>query len=990
MSFSPEVGVARKPTTNKTPNIRRVLGLLFLFLFLIKPTVAQDAVIENEPEKKSRADLISESLLLDLKTSETEELRAWCLVLGLEGGGSDEELRNRLKTYYGVVSTSSENGESPKKGTKVIIESAKRSEYLVMNIGSNNDKESVVRLSGDVVLTVEEPERGRTHRVRADTVIFNQALKTISALGNIVYTVNTGGREEKFTGDSLVFTVTDWTGVIFKGTSERNQEVDGEDINFFFRGDSIKRSGAEILVLENGTITSHNVENPDFALKARKIWITGPGEWGLFSATLYIGHIPIFYLPFYWKAGSDLLFNPVIGQRTSAGYYIQTTTYFLGRKEEDDGFSILGFGDSAGPEYSLVREGLYMVRSGATGEGASAGNNTLKLMMDAYTSLGFMTGLYGDFPKIGEKGALDFYASLGMSRSIDSEGNVYFKDSSGNTESYWNSGYIGSFEIPFRWGLSANYEWDLWSLALDWYSDPSYIRQFDQREENFDWLSFLMSEEESDVDEPDLVTSMAWELEGSHSFSVPGDSVWLDGISLDTFKAGLTWKSKKRDSGSDFWNRADADYNPAADFFYPYKLILPEIELSLDGGFPQWTIERGTKEEDIPAGEEPDKENKNLLSGVPFHDSFDSVFQTNILEASIDYGIDTQLYVESEFDDEDWDDPEDIDFEMEAAKINTTQSGYLSYDMDFWDGITSISGTTSLSGYYQTHAHIFGSGPDVEEDTQTEDLQYTKFLWDNSFSLSVKPLQGIPSLSSSYLKYNIDTNLYSREFASDATVSDPQYVNEWISDEDDFKKHNLAASFQWKPGSFTITTSSTANIPPMDESFTLAAGVDYDYKGWSAGFDQKASFTDSEWSISPMSLSVSWTGFDGEMSVEQTVKYDSENSRFSKMKSELELWGFETSFVAEYDDTYTWDGSPSYTWIDSGEAFTPSSLSFSYNKTFEPKPMWKNRINSKTILDLSWDINLIQPTDNALTFTWTQSLEIFKFFGFKHQFRRRE
>lgn len=975
--FPLQVGVARKPTTYKTAYLRRFFCALFILLSILTPVVSQEVEAETVGEKLTRAELISESLLLDLATSGPEELKAWCLILGLDGSGTEEDLRARLKTYYGIVASSPSTVESQSAGTKVVIESAKRSEYLVMDIDSKNDEESIVRLTGDVVLTVDESDRGRTHHVRADTVIFNQALKTISALGNIVYTVDTNGREEKFTGDSLVFTVTDWTGVIFKGTSERNQEVDGEQINFFFRGESIKRSGAEILVLENGTITSHNVDNPDFALKARKIWITGPGEWGLFSATLYIGHIPIFYLPFYWKAGSDLFLNPVIGQRSSAGYYIQTTTYFIGRKEEDDDFSMLGFGDSAGPEYALEREGLFMVRSGATGEGASVSDNTLKLMIDAYTSLGFMTGLYGDFPNLGDKGSLDFYASMGMSRSIDNDGNVYFKDSSGDAKVYWNSGYIGSFEMPFRWGLDVDYSWDSWSLELEWYSDPSYLKQFDQREENFDWLSFLMSEEESDVDEPDLVSSMSWDFEGSHSFSVPTDSTWIGSFSLDSFKTSLSWKSKERDSTSDFWNKADADYNPAADFFYPHKLIFPEIDFSFDGGSPQWTVER--EKDNHETEDESETEESDTYFEMPFHDSFESVYKTNILEASIDYGIDTQMYMESEFDDDDWDDPEDIDFEMEATKINTTQSGYLSYDMALWDGLTDISGTTSLSGYYQTHAHIFGDGPNVEEDTRTEDMQYTKLLWDNSFSLSIYPLQGVHSLSGSYVKYNIDTNLYSREFGSDATVSDPFYVNKWISDEDDFRKHAFAASFQWVPGSFSLSSSASVNIPPMDESFTLSAGADYDYKGWDVGIDQNVTFSDSEWTVSPTALSVSWTGFDGEMSAEQTLRFDSENNRISKMNSELELWGFETSFTAEYDDTYTWDGAPNYSWDESGEAFVPSYLSFSYSREIDPKPMWKNRIKLDTVLNISWDIDLIQPTDNALTFTWTQNVEIFKF-----------
>ncbi|RKX78191.1 MAG: hypothetical protein DRP49_01130, partial [Spirochaetes bacterium] len=346
-----------KPVTVRMQNQRFHQGaasyrfFLLLLLFLISLTPGRYL---NAQEASDTSELVARSLELDIETSRRDELEAWCLVLNLSNVGDEEALRQRLRAYYGLGPSGGGPDVKASGGTRIVIESAGRSEYFNVSLDSE-DTESIIRLSGEVVITVSEPDRERTHRVEADSVIFNQSKNTISAIGNILYTVDTGGREEFFTGDSLTFEVSNWTGVIFRGTSQREQSIENGTVDFFFRGESIKRSGPDILVLSDGVITSHNVPNPDYALKAKKIWITGPGEWGLFSATLYVGHVPVLYLPFYWKSGSDMLFNPVIGFRTRVGYYLQTTTYLLGQKEKDDGFSIMGFGDSASSDFKLER-----------------------------------------------------------------------------------------------------------------------------------------------------------------------------------------------------------------------------------------------------------------------------------------------------------------------------------------------------------------------------------------------------------------------------------------------------------------------------------------------------------------------------------------------------------------------------------------------------------------------------------------------------------
>ncbi len=959
------------------------------------PISDQSEALEMEDESDRETDFVSNSLKYDIKTSRKEELVAWCRVLNLPDDGTVDQLKSRLHEYYAIKDFENSDAVSSESGNQVIIESAKRSEYFEVSI-AGGEKEPVVKLSGDVVLTVNEAKRNRKHEVKADSILFNEGSNTISAVGNIEYIVDTNGREERFTGDSLTFDVNDWTGIIFHGTSERKEEIDKKEVPFFFRGDSIKRASANIMVLYNGSISSTDTDNPDYALKAKKIWITGPGEWSIFSATIYVGHVPMLYLPFYWKSGRDLFFNPVIGQRTDKGYYIQTTSYLIGQKEEDDGFSMLGFGDSAGGEYELVREGLYLVKKPVDADKQSdnatakkPNKNTLKYTLDAYTGLGAATGLTGAFPKLGDNGKLNFYLSLGVSRSIDTDGNVYFLDGT-TPKIYWNSTQLGTATLPFRWGSLVDFSYKKWKLLLNWYSDPYYSQDFGDRQENFDWLRLLLSEED-ETEKADSISTLKWELAGSHSFNLKKLSPWLSGINISHLKMSLSWKNKSNASITESTN-PDKSVNPARSFYYPNKLILPDLKIVVRGALPSYTVKRKKKEiTEETSSSPPDQEkvsgDDTLSMNRPnIVGDFSGIYNSKLFEASLKYDLDSRFYMEDNLLDSDWDDPSDINFhDFSGTKINTIQQGNIHYGLKFWDGLIGFSGSTKLSGHYQVHEPFFGTEATIADTTKLEDYKYTKFNWDNILSLKTYPLQGIPSLSASEVRYSIDANILNYSFKEESTVDDPQYMLNWIEDKEDLKKHEATASFKFKRSPVSFSTDFTSNVPPLDVKYTVKFATGVDYRGFKVGINQNNTFENDEWKHNPINMTASWKGWKDEVELAQTAQFDVEKDRFSKVDSTLKFWGAKARFVASHTKTYDWS-TQSNSWVEGEEAFVPSLLEFSFNRTFAPKPSWKNRIKIKTIIDTSWKINLIKPTDNVLRFRWTQQLDIHKFLSLKITF----
>jgi len=951
------------------------LVLCLLLFGSLAPLNAQD----NPSEKDTKTlQELNRSLAIDIESARHDELLAWCRVLDLAEDGDDEVLRARLRNYYGISAEPDEKDEAIR--TKIVVESAHKGEYLKIEV-DNFDVETVVRLSGGVVITADT--ESRQHRIEADQVIFNQAQGTVSAQGNIAYNVVINGKEEKYSGDKILFRISEWSGITFRGTAERIQQIDDEAVNFLFRGESIRQPKEGILIFNDGGITSDSNPNPHYMLKAKKMWVTGPSEWSFLSATLYVGHVPVFYFPFYWKSENSLFFNPTIGNRSRAGYYIQTSTYLIGEKQPKREFSIMGFGVSDNSDYELTRDGLFLIRK--AGGSKISKKNTLKYMLDVYTSLGAMTGFSGDFAT--NKTSISFYSTIAVSRSINSDGNIHFRDN-GEVKTYWNSSQIGDTIIPFRWGNYLDFKIDNWSLFLNWYSDPFYLKDFDNRKENFDWISYLLGEEGTDIKEADLVTDLKWEIRGSGKIEPAKRSLWFEGFVLDHFATSLSWRNKANQELIEF-DHPDKDYNPLRSFYYPHILILPDLSFSLSGSSPTWSLDwPNRREAPDHRAEKVAAENAEEMLGmksVPFRGSIDSIYSSDLLRASINYDIRTQFYVEHESDSSDWSSPSDIDFDFEAAKINAFPRGQLSYNFDLGNGLSGFDGTTSLSGLYQTHLDMLGKKSRASDEIRLADLRYSKFLWDNGIGLYFKPFQSFPTLKTSSLNYDVDATLYAYKFASGATLANPSYSGHWLSDKEDFRENQASMAIIWELKPFSASFVNRADIPPLDQRYSIDFAVGFDYEGWELDISQQTLQVSNQWDPQPLIMKASWKGWKNEAEISQSARYDIDHNRISETESFFRFWGFETIFVANHGINYTWN-KRDLIWEKRGESFAPRHLRFLFHRDFEPAPIWKNRIRLQTIIDTSWNINLSQPTDNVLEFKWTQVFHTYKFIDIKFAF----
>ena len=988
-------------------NRKRILLTHLMLLLSVFGTIAQESdllppdTLESSPEYDSEVQgddsselmpedlpeelsLYEKTLIRDIETASYYELLAWSESLDLSAQGSADSLRSRLFDFYSLQPSSEK--KLNENVSVISVKSASSTDYFTVE---EVDQQMIVLKGGVEVEMEEQGARTRRHIIRAEELVFNQAEQTITARGELQYTLISGETEDVFYGDSLQFSVNSWNGLIYKGTSLRSEEVDGEERTFYFSGDILRKSGSgRIFIMEDGVIKTQDRENPAFHIKADKLWMMGPKEWGILNGILYVGHVPMLYIPFYFKPGNEMIFNPVVGSKTGYGSFIQTTTYLVGQKtaEEDDSFFSLG--GSTG-RYELVREGLYLMKMDEL-EGDGTDEDYLKVMADWYSRLGAYSGVEGSFS--GTRGSVDFRNGLGVSRSVDSYDNIYFMDDDDEYESNWHTISWGDNEYPFRWGNELSFSYFGVEGDLPFYSDPYFNDDFLDREENFDWVSTLMTSEEED-DDSDEITDMDWTITYSETFTPELTAPFVESIAVNPIKVELEWDTMTNDTVYD-----EDSLSPARTFFFPDTFNLPYTSVTVKGtpfaysSRDGWDWGSRTDEDDEderdalePPWDEEEKEEpdeESSLNGLKPGDYWSALFQNSspvFYENSFSYSYTTILDMVGTTDSEDWEEPEDVAFDLEESYIQINNSLTTTFSNYFWDKRVDIKNINSYTNNYRTHLSTFGlDEEDVEYSMELSDYQATSVDWDNDLSSHYYPLKYFDSFSASNINYNIENEIYSKTFESYTEGEDPVFNESWGGwNDEDITEHETGIFIQFKPDYYYLSEDISYDLPPLDhkESYTHKAGVDI--FNWDSSVEQSMYKDEEEWTFDPLTINSTYTPTD-DIKLQQTLEYDWEQPGWSKSYSRADLYGFYFAYTHEYTTPYTWD-KDSYSWEAKDDAFVPSEINTGYTLDFIKDPYWKNRMRFNTQLNIDYAVDLQQFNDNVLSFTWDFNYRIHEF-----------
>lgn len=928
--------------------------------------------------------------LMELKTATAEELRDWARRLQLPQEGSEAELRRRIAEKLGL-----EWDEAQKPERTVTIDSALSLQtFRLEAVG-----EDYIRISGRVNIVLTDVAENTSHRIQADTLLLNQSRSLLEARGNVVYTLTKGNQVETFRGEALVFHLQDWMGIFYGGASERDRTVGGTTLRFRFEGAEIRRSGEDVVILNEGLITSSIPRNPYYSIRATKIYILAPGEWGFVNAFLYIGRLPVFWFPLFFQPGDEMWFNPVVGipdPQDRRGTYLQTTTYLFGRKKQEDSpFSFLQFTERDETTPRVIR-GLYLVRD-RQAPPAPPTPWTLKLIADLYTNLGFYGGLQGSLTEIGPLNSLDLLAGLAISRNVypGAPWKPYLFQPSAEVweQSVWNRSLLFGAEVPFRYRFETRARIQSWSLGWEYWSDPFLGEDFGQRSETFTPFALIGFGPKPTTASESKKSSLSWFTGGSLTPDASFLQPFVRSLSLSPVEFRLDFGLKNH---PDFTTP-----DPSREWFHPSRFTAPNSRLNLSGQLfrlggrapsrarPALRSPFGPSTSPQPReGSSPDPGREGRSTPVlrpppllrPTRPPPPRT-EAPTSEASLTYNWNFGWQTEGDYRFGPWQRPSDVDWQLRTARNQYSQAANTNLDVSLWDGFLRLTNSLSVSdrNRWTWLRHPALTTAEVNSllttDAQNQSTQLTTLL-----QVSLNPLGAVFALRQTNVAYALGARLYEKRFRSfdpaTQTASFQEFLPEW--DKDSVNTHEVRFSLPITPFedaallSVGVQGRSTLEPRPVDRNLSavLSSRVGPVSNTLSAGIrgDEK------EWTPDLIRWVFEWTPF--EWRIANTLDYDLKRDRFNSETLTITGYGwviryFHTQTVPYFFNSVTkrWEAGFAGGGYTPGQTyFLPLEASVSYQLPSARWEFWEGWGRLELASSANATINLQQYTNANLTF----------------------
>lgn len=900
-------------------------------------------------------------------------------------------------------------------------------------------EDEIIVFTGDVVISVVQGKS--TSRIQADQVNFNRSKGLLYAYGSVSLEQNTGsGNPETLQAESLLFNINTAEGIFNSGTVMQSDsgaiKLDTQS-QMVVSAELFARDDSGVIAFKSGSLTFCEDPDPHWKINASRIWLLPGNEFAFANALLYVGKVPIMYFPFFYYPKDELVFNPVFGYDQRKGYFIQTTTYFIGRKkadekkEDDSFFSFL----NSSTLYKQRLEGL--VLRNLEEKDTTKYPHTLKLLADYYTNLGGLVGVDGAFtPENSNISKLDFSLNLGFSRTlfpVGSGAGVYVPyDEQG--ESYYNSSYFAGLSLPFRYrGHFAMNLTKPFSLSIDLplYSDPFFNQDFlATRKETMDWFNFLMSsgtgETSTTGNTTGEVSSFLWKVTAAFSPSIP--EVLKPYISSVSFSPGfnLNFYSLTDTSGM---TAAEAGVSPNRKTFYP-GLIKPfYFNASISGTLFEYPVPEkasansriikqvSKKELNVPDIFLSDQEKDVLLAQAieeaatadnetgeiveeqeRASEKMEASLAEQVLTAlplpiisvstpsikTVDKGFQYKLTYSTtpNFSSEIGYSAPQKSSEFDWSAINSTfvyltVPTQLSSNMKYGNSLLGMNNTLNFTPVIQRH-------PMYKDESKAQTIKRNDYIaqkmdLSNKNTVTISPFVYSPIFSGTSISWNTNIRIIRTNFVG--TAEDPQWeylLPEW--NENSFSTHTLTTNFKSQLGKFSQQLSYTTVLPPLRESHsgTITLGFPYVTASFGAGIQRK-SITDKEWIYQPIQQNLSLSLLENKLVLSESYRYNVAEGYHDSFSVKLSGYGFSADYVVQHVAGYDYDKLLGWK-LKSQKIFQPSHLDLKYNSGSSKKLyFWKNRISLSGSLSSNVRLDFLRPTNSYFTFTPSVSLSINEF-----------
>ena len=855
-------------------------------------------------------------------------------------------------------------------------------------------KDELIIFTGFVSISVSDENSVST--ITADKIIHNKTRETLTAIGNVVYTRKIGSDEgESFRGDSLIFNIQKLEGVFVDGIISQAPAKKNQD-PFRIHTGLAGRNESGAITFKDALLTTSKEEYPLWSIRASRLWILPGNEMAFFNGFLSVGVVPIMYFPFFYYPADEMLFHPVFGFKNREGAFVQTTTYLLGRKpapKSDEATSFSNFMQSDTVKKQKL-EGLFFKK---LDEPASdTGGSYLKLIADAYSGLGYLTGLEGKFtPKKGYVKQIDFHGLLGFSYTLYPRTGLLFSQygDAGKERTINKANLFGTI-VPFRYNFSFNMSMTKSpfnvSVLFPFISDPFFKKDFMGRSEDMNWFKYLLNKDKMAAEEgPSGEPFYSWKIDGSINPSFSVLKPWISYMALEAFSGKLNFESKKNDglSGN------DALYAPDRLFYYP-KNILPELRAGLGGTIFSTSMlsqkknrqqtqnitgiknpfeeEGGVDKKDEATNKDEKKDEFPAFSNEFFPaykiDSVKTDRFLNLINYDLTYKLNGSASQDIIFNHKDWKKPFDINWNnFYSNYYKLTGQAKIDSRLSYNQGFLNLSNSIELSGNNQKH--IWHKDKTEHDKLQLNNYKLNVYALNNSNSLKLSPFISNDLFKPIFVEWSISETLLQNRFVG--TVAHPEWETvpaKW--DKEYIKTHVASAGFGINVKNYTQLITSSMNLAPLLEAYSFTGSFAFPYGKFNIStklFEKEKAV--KKWFWDPLNLSLNFS-FPYNISLSQSYVYNIEEKRSDKYAASFSWKYISAVYTMSYDNPYKLIPGTGWTALPN-KKFIPRSLDMNFSNSSKPFDIyaWRNRIKLQFSFNSSLNFNLVRITDSSFSFS---------------------
>ncbi|EPF28227.1 LPS-assembly protein LptD [Treponema medium] len=880
-------------------------------------------------------------------------------------------------------------------------------------------KDNIIVFTGGVSLSVKEGSSVST--IEADKLVYNRSENTIEAEGNVRYSRKTGGSDgaEEFIGELLLFNIDEMEGIFLDGTIKQAPRKQGQN-PFTIQSATVGRDSSGATGFKDAVLSTNPDpdEEPLWSIRASRIWMLPGNELAFANGYFSIGIVPILYLPFFYHPADEMLFHPVFGFRNREGYFVQTTTYLLGRKPLDTDSKKSGsFSNFMKSDRLKKQERIGLFFKNMEEDATDISPAYIKLIADTYSQLGGLIGIDGKtVPKNTPIRQLDFSLFFGMSRTLFplnrvGSGGISHSTYDTHGKRHYNKSFFMGMQVPFRYRAHINFgisqaPFQL-SINMPFISDPYFKKDFFDRSEDMNWFNYLLNKENlakgADIGRE---TSFSWKINSSIRPSFKKISPWISSFNLDTASLTVDFSSKTKQSVT-----PEELHAPQKDFFYP-SLFKPEGKISISGTllsntmFNEAPVKKNPDVEGIAhpfitqdktASETSETENANSAQAenqkkdkMEFLDTFIPVFKPvygkefdHSITYSLSYSGDFSALQETTFASSQWHNPEDIKWkDYESRYYQLKGSAGLRGTLSYSQNLISLSSNLIISGNYQRHpwTRDVSKKPILELNNFKSNVYTLK----NENSVTVNPFVYTDLFKPISFSWSITEILAKNTFTG--TYSNPKWETQRVKWNKDFiTAHTGSAVFGViLAEKYTQKLTFSVNLPPLLQAYSTSLNVSFPYGTLAAStklFEKEK--TKKKWFWDPFKMELNWA-LPYDIKMAQTYIYNIEDKKNERLHITFG-WKYISAFYTQSREVPQ-KLVPGSGWVLNGteKRFIPFALGFSFSNTSNPFTIyaWKNRIKIQLGLSSTLQFNLVRITDSYFTFAPKIIFNIHEFWDF--------